>query len=154
MISYRANLFDSLNKQINPYKSGDLFKAIDFFNINGMIDKRGRNVNKNDIFILSHKIGNKCVMQRQDCEGCVVLFDKKQIDEHFKLYKHEDFGQFSIGQKVCPRDLSDRRAGEARYIIRFGLTGELEPKAYLAWSPSENTADAGDYKLIDLRIIE
>jgi hypothetical protein len=121
-LNKKANLFDSLNKQINPFKPGDVFvlKSSNFLN--------GKEYPSNSMWIYSHnnKSTGLAVMQMKHSEEDVIEISTSKIGSLFKFVRHCDLMGFEIGDKVRSPH------GEEYYIKSFGMNevGDGQAKAY------------------------
>jgi hypothetical protein len=117
MISYRANLFESLNKHLGGFRLGDIF------------ENSGNS--HHSLFVYSHNVSNKAIFIRQDHSQDVMEIDLKEIKEeslknhNLKFVRHGDYQGIKVGDQYTLNELN-------YFVIGLGLNESEVEKLYLS----------------------
>jgi hypothetical protein len=132
MISYRtSNLFDSLNKQISPFKLGDVFTVKENKNVTL---NSGFTVYSSGEYIYSHNANGKLVFQICRNYKDYGLVDLSEVNMFFNKIGHAELYGFKVGDQISAGQKTASIDG--LYIARIGFTIDSGPKftarAYLS----------------------
>jgi hypothetical protein len=149
MISYRtSNLFDSIKKQMNPFKPGDVFTAKEKFRF------RDRFVIEPGInYIFSHMKDDKIVMQEQAEWRSWGEISPQEVMKYFNKVGEANLFGFKVGDKVdIPSGSVVNPRINGLYIIRIGLAGgePFSARGYFNRGKESETPDYG-YDLKDIK---
>jgi hypothetical protein len=130
MISYRANLFESLQKHINLYTPGDLFESIVEYkefphqgDIAGNIRKE-----KGYAYLFSHMSVGKMILVQRNHGANIIDLDPKDVKKYLKIISHIDFLGFKVGDEIVQTNYE--LTGRHYKITCLGLRSDNTPKAY------------------------
>jgi hypothetical protein len=123
MISYRANLFESINK-INAPRPGVVYE--------GIVNKDWPNPRHNDIgitegeqYIFSHMRNGKMVLVRKMAGSWIFEVSPNEINKYFKPIGQANLQGYEIGDKIYSEMYGNGT------ITGFGLADIERIKAYI-----------------------